>query len=281
MTSCPQEANVYAIQPVDNKQALAWLIKVEKNKSGLKDKYEFGHGEYSKLNYGAAKVTLTSCVDKSDEEFAVMAKFRGRRLCMWRNIDKKWSDINLVFNPPWCYRNIYIEDIIYHNKKFYVLLSSGVIMTVDSKSLGVTKVGRELSDLDCDFMLYLLYLLESHNNLFLIAKFPAKEDSEDCLKVFKLDEENRRWVQVVNELEFEGRVIFLSEDGSYSLSAKELRPCKENCVYFKKEIRVGENRYPGEDAWIFNLKTRKDKKLSKFPGYAASLFWPPPSWLKQ
>ncbi|XP_031261014.1 F-box/kelch-repeat protein At1g64840-like [Pistacia vera] len=197
----------------------------------LKGKPELAYGgKYSQLEFSSGKVIFTSGIDESDEEFAVMVKFGVGRLSLWRNVDKKWSKIDLeidlgidfeistIIFMNFNRRLVLIEDIIYHDKKFYVLLSRGVTMTVDSKSLSVTEVAGTLNDLK---WYKSVYLLESHNNLFLFAKFSKNLDTEDYLKVFKLDKERHEWFRVEKGLEFEDRAIFLSEDGSFSLSAKE------------------------------------------------------------
>ncbi|XP_044470502.1 F-box protein SKIP23-like [Mangifera indica] len=207
-----------------------------------------------------SKAVASSSFDKIDDGFAVMTIIRGMAL-VWRNVDKKWTEIDIGFD--------YFLDIIYHNEKFYALKSTGVAVTVDSKSLTVSQVSIPLQ---IERFPVRSFLAKSSQGLFLIIKgrqWPVKQIE---FKVYKLDEEKCEWVQVRDGLE--DSVFFFGYDCSFFLSAKEFPGCKGNSVYFKRR-----HRCPGTDAWIFDMKDGRVESLSAIPGYS-KIFWPRPTWVE-
>ncbi|XP_031250446.1 F-box protein SKIP23-like [Pistacia vera] len=195
-----------------------------------------------------------------------------KELEIWRNLDKKWSIIDMGLQYPEV-----LEDIIYHNHKFYAVLPKGHTVTVDPKSLTVTGVAEKLQ---LDWKYWMIYLIELNNDLFLIVQFQEYDDDDEYnIALFKLNEENQKWVPVVDGLEVEDSVLFVGRRRiAYSFSIKEVAGCKGGCVYYADYNSVIED-YPGQDTWICDFKDHVVGHLPGFPGYL-NLFWPPPAWLK-
>ncbi|XP_031269996.1 F-box protein SKIP23-like isoform X7 [Pistacia vera] len=124
----------------------------------------------------------------------------------------------------------------------------------------------------------ILFLVESLNDLFLVAQFSS--EGIHCFKVFKLNEETHEWDLVEDELELEDRVFFDVECNPFSVSASEFPALRGNCIYFfNYDFREYED-LDIEDVRIYDLRTHTDSKLADFRGFS-TLFWPPPAWLKQ
>ncbi|XP_031254349.1 F-box protein SKIP23-like [Pistacia vera] len=157
-----------------------------------------------------SKVIFSSSLDENEDEFTVMASDSyGKELGIWRNLDKKWSKIDIELKFP----EFFVEDI-YHDRKFYAVLTMGYTVTVDPKSLVVTRVaGKVQLYYECA----MLYLIGLNNDLFFIVQFQDGEDDYDeyNIAIFKLNEENQKWVPVVDGSELEDRELFV---GKSSLS---------------------------------------------------------------
>ncbi|XP_031259775.1 F-box protein SKIP23-like [Pistacia vera] len=195
-----------------------------------------------------------------------MTIFQGIAL-VWRNVDKKWTRIDMGYDN--------FLDVIYHNEKFFALMSTGVTVTVDSKSMTVSPVAGPLQ---IESVWVWSYLIKSSQDLFLIIKsWPFQIDPIE-FKVYKLDEEKREWVEVMDGLE--DSVFFVGDDASFSLSAEEFPGCKGNCVYFKGGPFEVTDCHPGTDGGIIDLKDGTVGGLSAFPGYS-NIFWPRPTWVEK
>ncbi|XP_031250442.1 F-box/kelch-repeat protein At2g24250-like [Pistacia vera] len=167
------------------------------------------------------KLTFSSSLDENDDEFAVMARDNDmKELGIWRNLDKKWSIIDMGLQYPEV-----LEDIIYHNHKFYAVLPKGHTVTVDPKSLAVTGVAEKLQ---LDWEYWMIYSIALNNDLFLIVQFQEYDDYDEYnIAIFKLNEENQKWVPVVDGSELEDRVLFVGKSScAYSFSMKEVAGCR-------------------------------------------------------
>ncbi|XP_031254347.1 F-box protein SKIP23-like [Pistacia vera] len=162
---------------------------IREDKVKLYDRY----GSYkmsSEESSVVAKVVFSSFLDETVDGFVVMAKFRDKELSVWRNVDKKWTNINIDLR----FREG-ILDMVYRNHKFYTVNHLYSTVIVDSKSLTVVEVqypgGLE--------GLSYLCLVDLSNELLLIASYDRA--FEGYFIVFKLDEENHEWVRVTVGLE--------------------------------------------------------------------------------
>lgn len=115
--------------------------------------------------------------------------------------------------------------------------------------------------------------------LFRIQKCIDFELDFPSLIVYQLYEKLDRWVEVQC---LGDRVMFLGEEGSFSVSASDSGGCKESCVYFREICFVSDdfNVFPGFDTDLFEMVDSTARPLTSVVGYS-KIFWPPPTWLKQ
>ncbi|XP_031269922.1 uncharacterized protein LOC116128348 [Pistacia vera] len=145
------ESTVYAMEPIEKKTCQTWLIRVEESESESAatikgdGKYPYGYGINTWQPPPSAKLIFSKNLDETNEGYAAMTRYdRGRKLSLWRNVGKKWTDIDMDLTYP-----EFFTDIIYPNKKFYALITTGNIITVDSESLTITDIAeRPQEDLD-------------------------------------------------------------------------------------------------------------------------------------
>jgi len=116
------------------------------------------------------------------------------------------------------------------------------------------------------------FLLENEGDLLLV-------DIEDRgielkIHVFRLDENERKWVKFEN---LGGRVLFIGLELSFSASVSDLRVPKGNCIIFIDDVFDHMNM---EDMSIVHLDQNGGhlSVLHDNPEYC-NLFWPPPEWI--
>ncbi|KAJ4714287.1 F-box protein SKIP23-like [Melia azedarach] len=234
------------------------------------------------LDYRVKEVALCTRPDKEGLQFSIMTLITKGRVGVWRSEFKRWDYIR--------FGDTYFVDVIYHKEEFYALGTKGEIISVDCKSLEVSKHASLMMKLQNGSR----RLLEVSNELYLIEKLYVDvynhrgfSSVEDCgfpfrCKVFKLDQEKHRWVGV-KELGAEDRVFFVGDDCSFSVSAKEFPGCKPKCIYFAENMfdrSRGNNDYPGADSGVYDFEDNFSGPLWGLPCYS-KLFWPLPRWLSQ
>ncbi|XP_054803260.1 LOW QUALITY PROTEIN: putative F-box protein At1g65770 [Prosopis cineraria] len=157
------------------------------------------------------------------------------------------------------YKNFYYDDIIVHKDQLYVVDRWGTIYWVDCSSLKLVQFSPPLCGLGKK-----KHLVESCGSLYVVDMHVEGDPNNNKgtyyevvdLKVYKLDEEWGRWLDVKS---LDERAFVLSKDCNFSLSAQDYHGCEENCVYFS---------YRG-CASMFSLET------STF--CSANVFWPCPT----
>ncbi|KAJ7944091.1 F-box protein SKIP23-like [Quillaja saponaria] len=222
----------------------------------------------------------------SNDPFLVMAIHTDAELGIWKMTDNTWINIDDG------HEHSHYVDIAYHKGKFYAGDSMGHDISVDF-SLKITEVLRPFSRGFSGGLAK--YLVKSSGDLLLVHKYVDPEfhyatDSESdsdfggvdldypfYFQVYKLNEEENRW-RFVESLG--DRAIILGYYGNFSVSAREFPGCKSNCIYFTDDSFVEcDDKHPGYDAGLYDLKNHCAKPLSAAVGYS-ELFWPPPTWLK-
>ncbi|KAI9120271.1 hypothetical protein K1719_007991 [Acacia pycnantha] len=159
-------------------------------------------------------------------------------------------------------KNFYYDDLIVHKGQLYVVDRWGTIFWIDcssSSSLKLVQFSPPLFALGKK-----KHLVESCGSLYVVDMYVEGDPNNTKgtyyevfdLKVYKLDEEWGRWLDVKS---LDGRVFVLSKDCNLSLSAQDYHGCEENCIYFC---------YRGS-ASMFNLRT------STF--CPPKVFWPCPT----
>ncbi|KAJ4714175.1 F-box protein SKIP23-like [Melia azedarach] len=312
-------STVYAIQPIEtttngDDQTNTWIVRLEELSSGVvrvKDTlYKFKQREVlselprslnmldyrvqelSKVfglvpvaseggnrNIYLKKVVVSSYPDESNSGFTLLALTGQGIIIAWRKGDHIWNYIAIegVDETP------KFEDIVYYNSKFYAVLSTCRVVTIDPLTLEVTKLKFRIEGY-MPTVTGSRFLVKSSKDLFWICKcwsfLPAIDPGAygTYVAIIKLDEKNNQWIQVNNELEDE--VLFIGEDCSFSLPGKGYTPCKPNTVYFIDEELAERGDRPGTDIGILEVDSLTAKPIYAFPGYS-KIFWPPPPWVRQ
>lgn len=156
-------------------------------------------------------------------------------------------------------KNFYYDDIIVHKGQLYVVDKWGTISWIDCSSMKLVQfspplcgLGKKKHLVECGGSLYVVdmyFIGEPHN-----PKGSYYEAVD--VKVYKLDEEWGRWLDVKS---LGDHAFVLGKDSNLSLSARDYNGCEENSVYFC---------YRGS-ASMFSLET------STFE--PSKVFWPCPS----
>ncbi|KEH37569.1 F-box protein [Medicago truncatula] len=153
--------------------------------------------------------------------------------------DEKWKLVDE--------NNFYYDDIIVFKGQFYVTDKWGTISWIDISSLKLIQFSPPL----CGFG-NKKHLVESCGNLYVVDRYSYYEDENmggnydgrrhqaryevvECFKVYKLDEEWGKWVDVKD---LKNRAFILSPSCNFSVSAKELIGYQGNCIYFKDSFSV-------------------------------------------
>ncbi|XP_031287357.1 F-box protein SKIP23-like [Pistacia vera] len=304
------ESTVYAIQPLD-KSTETWLVKVEESNSGkiqvmdplfklrIKNSSEMLPESFNLLDYRVKEIAksfrlemvsnshpfyvekaVVSSDDDNAGEFVLMALISEGRVGVWGSKDERWAIIDFG------YESFYCKDIIYHKKKLYAMGFDGFTVAVDPKSLNVTEAATAPGKSQSHLMMH--SLVKSRDDLFLINTYWIYKYYQHGpllgrirLDVFKLDEEKCEWIE---EDGLKDQVLFLGEDGSFMLSAKEFPACKGNSGYlmYMDLCGVDFDFYPPtEDVAYFDLE---DSSPGSQPGALSKYwedFWPLPTWFRQ
>ncbi|XP_027360544.1 F-box protein At2g26160 [Abrus precatorius] len=151
------------------------------------------------------------------------------------------------------------DDVMLHKGQVYVVDKWGTILWIDCSSLKLVQFSPFL----CGFGKR-KHLVEAGGSLYVVDMYIEGEPDNPMgmyyevidIKVYKLDEEWGRWLDVKNL----GDVLFvLGKDSNFSLSAQDYYGCEGNCIYFSSAGR----------ACGFSLESSKFK--------SPNLFWPCPS----
>ncbi|KAF3434795.1 hypothetical protein FNV43_RR21881 [Rhamnella rubrinervis] len=227
------------------------------------------------------KVVFMSLGSNGDD-FALLTIHVSGKLVMFKSGDKRWT---VIHDMPSLY-----DDVIIYKGSFYAVDYTGRAVLVGLSS-NVSLVANPEFGGDKKF------LVESSGELLMVDMYlsvvpePNLDDDEDYqhsqfmgdktvkFKVFKLDRERKKWVKMKN---LGNRVLFLSDDCTFSTSAFDLYGCK-NCIFFTDNFFY----ISGEDDEIFksraigvyDLENGSIAPLADYPEYS-KLFWPPPDWHK-
>lgn len=222
------------------------------------------------------KVAVASNFVK-DGDFVVLALFGSGTLGFWEIGQEDWTMIECGGFEDCCEKGFVFDDVIFHNGKFYAVDLMGNLLMIDSSLEPVLvaqalQPGRERRK----------FLIELMGELLVVDK---ENDSDLCdgeydMQLSVLVPNGRdNWWDIRRY--FEGRALFLGEDVSFSLMAKDFIGCKEDCIYFDEDIFIAADSPLGEECGGFNLRNWTIKEVADHPkcANAAKLFWPPPTWL--
>ncbi|KAJ6346252.1 hypothetical protein OIU78_008812 [Salix suchowensis] len=220
-----------------------------------------------------------------ETEFVLLTIHVSGRLAMFKSGDKRWTIINEMPSP--------FDDVFVYKGRFYAVDDTGrtVVVALDT-DLGL--VGNPIFGGDKK------YLVESKGDLLLVDMYLTMDSDEGLsidddiveylvqymsertvqIKVFKLNEEGKSWIEVKN---LEDQVLFIGDDSTFSAPASDLSGCKGNCLFFEDNFFYSreegdDGSVIGRDTGVFELESGCIGHLRNFPDYS-KLFWPPPDWV--
>ncbi|KAF9676203.1 hypothetical protein SADUNF_Sadunf09G0114100 [Salix dunnii] len=212
-----------------------------------------------------------------ETEFVLLTIHVSGKLAMFKSGDKRWTIINEMPSP--------FDDVFVYKGRFYAVDDTGrtVVVALDT-DLGL--VGNPIFGGDKK------YLVESKGDLLLVDMYLTMDSDEGLsigddvvehlvqIKVFKLNEEGKSWIEVKN---LEDQVLFIGDDSTFSASASDLSGCKGNCLFFEDNFFYSreegdDGSLIGRDTGVFELENGCIGPLRSFPHYS-KLFWPPPDWV--
>ena len=196
----------------------------------------------------------------SVEDCVACCIFEEGKLGLMKHGDEQWT---LVDN-----KNFYYDDIIVFKGQFYVTDRWGTISWIDVSTLRLIQFSPPL----CGFG-NKKHLVESCGSLYVVDRY--YESSEDmgrnyvgrrynrdtdveCFKVYKLDEEWGKWVDVKN---LRDRAFILSNSCNFSVSTKDLIGYQGNCIYFRDTYDVRMYNLDDHRITIVNFNPCIDKTL--------------------
>ncbi|KAK9284970.1 hypothetical protein L1049_024152 [Liquidambar formosana] len=159
--------------------------------------------------------------------YAVMAISDYGRLYFLKSGDKEWTAIHEQAEQQSDY-----TDVINHKGKFYAVTDTGGAIVIDSFRQ-VSEIAHPIRDggVIASFQIAnpllggcQMHLVESLGDLLLVDRHILR----DKCKVYKLDEEEREWVEMRS---LGDRVVFMDRHSSFSVSARDLSGCKANSIY--------------------------------------------------
>ncbi|CAI8608963.1 unnamed protein product [Vicia faba] len=173
-------------------------------------------------------------------------------------------------------KNFYYDDVIVFKGQFYVTDRWGTISWVDVSSLKLIQFSPPLCGLGNK-----KHLVESCGSLYVVDRYyessenmrgndvgrrRERESVVECFKVYKLDEEWGKWVDVKN---LRDRAFILSNSCNLSVSAQELIGYQGNCIYFRDTF----------DVRMYNMDDHRITTVDFFPSIDKTL-WSQLPWMR-
>ncbi|CAN0914066.1 F-box protein SKIP23 [Linum grandiflorum] len=218
----------------------------------------------------------------SSQEFVLLSiHATGDRLVKYDSQDQKWA----VLDP-----SVRYQDVILHKGKLVAVDSNGGAVMVGEYGEVIVVAYGSLIPLGnsrpehCSAKKYLVQSKED-GELLLVDKYPDLPDrpSRPAFKVYKLNEEEKKWVDVGNSLGDD--VLFIGYGSAFaaSLYSDLLGYSAKNCIIFvdnlKKEGIEEDHSMPELGRiYVFDLY-RGDLMPLTNSHELSKLFWPPPPWL--
>ncbi|KAK4378183.1 hypothetical protein RND71_000045 [Anisodus tanguticus] len=223
--------------------------------------------------------------------FVILTIHVSGKLVMYRSGGTEWEIVDELSLP--------YDDVIMKDGNFYAVDNTGKGVFVNLRC-GVTPelkvVANSVFGGDKKF------LIESCGELLMVDKYLSigREDDLgynenvefyeefDCymsertvkFKVYKLDGDMQRWVEVTS---LEDRMLFVGDNCTFSVLVSELDSrCKGNCILFADQYFCSTEDDGGlwknHGIGVFSLENGSIGPISSYIGYA-ELFWPPPPWI--
>ncbi|GMN28836.1 hypothetical protein TIFTF001_002187 [Ficus carica] len=170
--------------------------------------------------------------------------------------DNRWVLIDDMISP------LSYDDVVLYRGKFFAVDDYGRAVLIDPSSLGLTEIVPRMIAREGQKK----RLVKSKGELLLVDRYPDKKwdksgDIKVEFRVFKLEIEQKRWVEVKS---LDDRILFLGHDCSFTLPARCFGGgCKGNCIVFADPVFM-----------VFSLNDGKLSPMDQHPEYI-SIFYPP------
>lgn len=211
------------------------------------------------------------------------------RLAMLRVGDDSWTPIYT--------QHFVCDDIIVYKGNFYTVDRSGRAFVLDPNMNLIEiappptnengkKKKKHLVESIGDLLLVDKYFELHERNVYYYkdGKERVKSSNREMvseMRVYRLNEDEHRWVEVRS---LEDQILFVGDDCSYSVSAREFPGCRGNRVVYEDHAvasQIEEEDELFDGLWVyqigvFNLGNGRVRSLATCP-QLARIFWPPPS----
>lgn len=94
-------------------------------------------------------------------------------------------------------------------------------------------------------------------------------------KVYKLDEIRKQWV-AMEPLDLSDRILFVGEDGCFSVSTRDFPGSQGSCIYFCYKFYKWGCDHICSGIGVFNFDNGRAWPLESYPA-SANIFLPPPT----
>ncbi|KAL7226192.1 hypothetical protein ACSBR1_021343 [Camellia fascicularis] len=212
------------------------------------------------------------------------------RLAMLRVGDDSWTPIYT--------QHFVCDDVIVYKGNFYTVDRSGRAFVLDpnmnlieiapppTNENGKKKKKKHLVESIGDLLLVDKYFELHERNVYYYkdGKERVKSSNREMvseMRVYRLNEDEHGWVEVRS---LEDQILFVGDDCSYSVSAREFPGCRGNRVVYEDHAvasQIEEEDELSDGLWVyqigvFNLGNGRVRSLATCP-QLARIFWPPPS----
>ncbi|CAL5357190.1 unnamed protein product [Camellia sinensis] len=211
------------------------------------------------------------------------------RLAMLRVGDDSWTPIHT--------QHFVCDDVIVYKGNFYTVDRSGraFVLGPNMNLIEIAppptnengkKKKKHLVESIGDLLLVDKYFELHERNVFYYkdGKERVKSSNREMvseMRVYRLNVDEHRWVEVRS---LEDQILFVGDDCSYSVSAREFPGCRGNRVVYEDHAvasQIEEEDELFDGLWVyqigvFNLGNGRVRSLATCPRLAR-IFWPPPS----
>ncbi|KAL6220763.1 hypothetical protein ACLB2K_008519 [Fragaria x ananassa] len=191
------------------------------------------------------------------------------------------------------------DDVIFYQGKFYAVSNYGRTVVRHSSSKDLTEIASPIFSSSCDKKQKKKtkkkkqnkkyktrkFLVESFGELLCVHRagcaYVGEGGSVDKMlqtgvkfKVYRLDQNSGEWI-VLQASDLKRRILFVGEDFSFSVSARDFPGCPGSYIYFCYEYE----KYPHEicsGIGVFNLDDGTGLRLEHYPP-SANILMPPPT----
>ncbi|XP_074286295.1 F-box protein SKIP23-like [Silene latifolia] len=225
-------------------------------------------------------------VNVVEDQVSVLGLNTYGEIAIWNKGDENWKIIEIGEK-----KENQFDEVICYDGRFFAVDRRGRLVTINPTTMELNEVVKPMED--CNGMY--IYLVEANFKLYMVNKIvnprPVNyyDDEEEewvvdkttvgkplGFNVYALNEKEKSWEKVQS---LKNKVLFVSRDATFSVSAEDLGWSKGNCVYFEgltgyddeADMRFGLN------AGVYNLEYGGITTLDSVPEWT-EIFWPPPRW---